>query len=252
MIKFFRKIRQNLLSEGKTEKPASRTGRYFKYAIGEIILVVIGILIALQINNWNENKKTEHQLNNIYKEVELNLKSDLSNLDIVINQYEQLELRLETMISEEYSNIPLDSINAKNYSECIPCQGDVIAFIPFEFKDKGVELLKTYNDYNAKENKGLTNEIIQFYKNFEHLNLVLDKLKEESFNTIRYFEEFSWYSDFMHGKYNPKTIDFFANNRIFKNKVVTYRLIAIQNYLPYLREYKKSATTLLEKLKTTN
>jgi hypothetical protein len=50
MIKFFRKIRQNLLMENKT-------GKYFKYAIGEIILVVIGILIALQINNWNENRK---------------------------------------------------------------------------------------------------------------------------------------------------------------------------------------------------
>jgi putative cell wall-binding protein len=52
MIKFFRKIRQNLLSEGKT-------GKYFKYAIGEIVLVVIGILIALQINNWNENRKNK-------------------------------------------------------------------------------------------------------------------------------------------------------------------------------------------------
>ncbi len=45
MIKLFRNIRQNLLNEGKTTK-------YFKYAIGEIILVVIGILIALSINNW--------------------------------------------------------------------------------------------------------------------------------------------------------------------------------------------------------
>ncbi|TYA59669.1 DUF6090 family protein [Formosa maritima] len=51
MIKFFRRIRQNLLNEGKTT-------RYFKYAIGEIVLVVIGILIALQINNWNELRKT--------------------------------------------------------------------------------------------------------------------------------------------------------------------------------------------------
>ena len=49
MIKFFRKIRKNLLNEGKATK-------YFKYAIGEIILVVIGILIALRINNWNETK----------------------------------------------------------------------------------------------------------------------------------------------------------------------------------------------------
>ena len=52
MIKFFRKIRQNLLSEGKT-------GKYFKYAIGEIVLVVIGILIALAINNWNDNRKSK-------------------------------------------------------------------------------------------------------------------------------------------------------------------------------------------------
>lgn len=52
MIKFFRHIRQRLLSEGKT-------GKYFKYAIGEIVLVVIGIIIALQINNWNENRKNK-------------------------------------------------------------------------------------------------------------------------------------------------------------------------------------------------
>ena len=50
MIKFFRKIRYNLMESGKT-------GKYFKYAIGEILLVVIGILIALQINNWNSAQK---------------------------------------------------------------------------------------------------------------------------------------------------------------------------------------------------
>lgn len=51
MIKFLRTIRQKLLIEGKTSK-------YLKYAIGEIILVFIGILIAMQINNWNERKTT--------------------------------------------------------------------------------------------------------------------------------------------------------------------------------------------------
>ena len=52
MIKFFRKIRYDLMEKNKT-------GKYFKYAIGEIILVVIGILIALQINNWNDNRKNK-------------------------------------------------------------------------------------------------------------------------------------------------------------------------------------------------
>jgi hypothetical protein len=53
MIKLFRNIRKNLLNEGKTTK-------YLKYAIGEIVLVVIGILIALSINNWNSNR-IKHQ-----------------------------------------------------------------------------------------------------------------------------------------------------------------------------------------------
>jgi len=80
MIKFFRKIRQNLLIENKT-------GKYLKYAIGEIILVVIGILIALQINNWNQNRlnriSSESFLNQVQEELELdviNYKRDLDNI----------------------------------------------------------------------------------------------------------------------------------------------------------------------------
>ena len=65
MIKFFRKIRQNLLLENKT-------GKYFKYAIGEIILVMIGILLALQVSNWNQDRKdsiSERKiLNNIHRD----------------------------------------------------------------------------------------------------------------------------------------------------------------------------------------
>ncbi|GGK26946.1 hypothetical protein GCM10007962_21530 [Yeosuana aromativorans] len=70
MIKFFRNIRKKLLAEGKTTN-------YLKYAIGEIILVVIGILIALQINNWNENRKDRMKektiLSSLNKEFEKNL-----------------------------------------------------------------------------------------------------------------------------------------------------------------------------------
>ncbi|MFP4845277.1 DUF6090 family protein [Winogradskyella sp. PE311] len=71
MIKFFRRIRFKLMETGKT-------GRYFKYAIGEIILVVIGILIALQINTWNENRKESLEessiLQNLYDEFSENKK----------------------------------------------------------------------------------------------------------------------------------------------------------------------------------
>ena len=74
MIKFFRKVRQNLLMENKT-------GKYFKYAIGEIILVIIGILIALQINNW-KNYKTERETEKIIlHEIQANLEYDFNDFE---------------------------------------------------------------------------------------------------------------------------------------------------------------------------
>ena len=59
MLKFFHQIRKRLLSE-------NRFSKYLFYAVGEILLVVIGILIALQINNWNNNKKNEQKRDWIY------------------------------------------------------------------------------------------------------------------------------------------------------------------------------------------
>ncbi len=77
MIKFFRKIRQKLLSENKFSK-------YLLYAIGEIILVVIGILIALQINNWNETQKQIDKEIILLTEVKANLQEDLIDFEFNI------------------------------------------------------------------------------------------------------------------------------------------------------------------------
>jgi len=79
MIKFFRNIRKTLLTEGKTTK-------YLKYAIGEIILVVIGILIALQINNANEISKQKQQV----KKYEQNIISELRNDLEMLNSLDSL------------------------------------------------------------------------------------------------------------------------------------------------------------------
>ena len=78
MIKFFRKIRQNLLSEGKT-------GKYLKYAIGEILLVVIGILIALSINNWNQSLKQNIAENEFLQGIKTDLKKDKEYINIIMD-----------------------------------------------------------------------------------------------------------------------------------------------------------------------
>jgi hypothetical protein len=77
VIKFFRKIRQKLLQDKKFSK-------YLIYAIGEIVLVVVGILIALQINNWNEAKKYREKEVILLTEMKANLQEDLKDLQFNI------------------------------------------------------------------------------------------------------------------------------------------------------------------------
>ena len=74
MIKFFRHIRRNLLETGKT-------GKYFKYAIGEIALVMIGILLALQVNTWNEGRKLKNEEQELLTNLSMSFKSKLSELE---------------------------------------------------------------------------------------------------------------------------------------------------------------------------
>ena len=93
MIKFFRLIRQNLLSEGKI-------GKYLTYALGEIFLVVIGILIALSINNWNENLNKSNSekilLSNLREEFSFNL-NELKETKVRLNETIKKSRKLITL-----------------------------------------------------------------------------------------------------------------------------------------------------------
>ncbi|GGG57133.1 DUF6090 family protein [Bizionia arctica] len=101
MIKLFRKIRKNFLNEGKTT-------RYFKYAIGEIILVVIGILIALQINNWNENRKSNIEETAILESLYENLVLAKQQSDSLITEEMALKQLLIFVLEVEPDPIKIE------------------------------------------------------------------------------------------------------------------------------------------------
>lgn len=78
MISFFRKIRQKLLQQ-------NRVSRYLAYALGEIALVMIGILLALQVNNWNESRKQRMVELKYFSNLKNDLNSDLERLNFMID-----------------------------------------------------------------------------------------------------------------------------------------------------------------------
>jgi len=144
MIKFFRKIRQNLLSEGKT-------GKYIKYAIGEIILVVIGILIALSINNWNQERivKQENQviLKNLNKEFSENLielDSSLSRFNKVIDGLD----KLLTVMRNQDSNLTESEFDKLLHQTFWTPNWAPSSFVLVELKNSGA--LSKLNNNNLK------------------------------------------------------------------------------------------------------
>ena len=113
MIKLFRNIRKKMLNKNKTQ-------RYFKYAIGEIILVVIGILIALQINTWNENRKEINEETKILIALQNDFKvsktriEDASSIQKRVLDYSQTLIEIHESKNDktyEYFDKHLDSLD---------------------------------------------------------------------------------------------------------------------------------------------
>ncbi|MDW5290580.1 DUF6090 family protein [Formosa sp. PL04] len=170
MIKFFRKIRQNLLSEGKTAS-------YFKYAIGEIVLIVIGILIALQINSWNQDRQDRKQeqqiLSQLLKEYSNNLNQIEQKIDIR-NDILNSSLKLLKYKTENPEHIIQDSLDAHLFRTSIRPTFDPELSVSNELINSG----KLY----ILENINLRNNVSSF-------SSYLSELREEKVIIVNLTEE---------------------------------------------------------------
>ncbi|MBP92696.1 MAG: hypothetical protein CMC55_01110 [Flavobacteriaceae bacterium] len=169
MIKIFKKVRYHLIDTGKT-------GRYLKYAIGEIILVVIGILIALQINKWNEFRKSEDIKNNYYTQILQDLakdhkflKSQIATLNDNITLYSTF---VETFSNHKNPETLILSASKLNYSydylkfdtntiETLQTTGD-IKLLPSEIRNKLIDLKNMQNNIITQSYSNNTNFLKEF------------------------------------------------------------------------------------------
>jgi hypothetical protein len=147
MIPFFRKIRKTLADDNKPIK-------YLRYAIGEIILVVIGILIALQINNWNENRKNKVFEKEILTQIQENLKNDKLALEEIVTNFSKAVKSSEKILNSQVSQKTQDSINI--------WLGAIIQFDRFQPLTNAYEVLKS-NGLDKISNKKLRFLLGRYY-----------------------------------------------------------------------------------------
>tara|TARA_R110001592_G_scaffold354230_1_gene653739 strand:- start:45 stop:791 length:747 start_codon:yes stop_codon:yes gene_type:complete len=237
MIKFFRKIRQNLLMENKT-------GKYFKYAIGEIILVVIGILIALSINNWNENRKANTYQNQVYKQIYNDIKNDSLNLINVIAFYNKKETFMNKIIYDSVPDIAYDTLNIE--SQFLTPYG-LILITNFNIHNntkKGYELFKTIN--NAERDiDSLSLYIEDYYSMALGIEEYSDAVITNTRKNINELQKKDWFLDVvLMRKLNSNFINYIKNSDDFKTRIFDYRTYAIRNYNRGLIEQQKLVKTL--------
>jgi len=170
MIKFFRKIRYDLMEKNKT-------GKYLKYAIGEIILVVIGILVALQINTWNEEKKERVQEQKYLIEIKANLESDLLQIEDIRNGYQQISVTADSILMFIKDAKPKTTNYNKLWEYII-----AVTYVPsFQSQKNGYNNLISAGNINQIKNQELLREISSHYSNVEHFNeLVRQTIYESS------------------------------------------------------------------------
>ncbi len=185
MIKFFRPIRKSMIKENKASK-------YLLYAIGEILLVVIGILIALSINNGNEDRKARKQEIKYLKNLQTDIALEIKNNDSIINYraitakaaarilvFKTLEtapdvIALEHAIQQVFGRQPFIPTN-NTYKELLS-SGNLNYIINDSIKDYLLELDKMYVSINNKEHHMYREYEEYLYdvvvKNGEALNLL--------------------------------------------------------------------------------
>ena len=237
MIKFFRKIRHRLLTENKISK-------YLLYAIGEIVLVVIGILIALQINNWNENKKEKNQ--SIFYHQQL-----INDLQIVISSLEtdmNWARIVKTEINKATTILDTGTANATNLKTLDFAIGNYFRLNRQLPEITSYEEMKSSGQLYLIYNKSLRNDIADYLRTHYNTTNIYAELNTKV-NQSKFLDPYVKFDENNTLRSNLFTYDFLelSTNKIVVNTLSRYAFHWEAKY-SFANILKEEAEELSEKI----
>ena len=244
MIKFFRNIRKSLLKEGKTVN-------YLKYALGEIVLVVIGILIALYINSNKEDILQKRYTISVFEQIRKDLVNDTLQLNIGLKKIESTNRHIMDMLENKvpdsfYTNINHDSYDDKTIKQIRSLCTDFVAFLP---NTKGYDLLKSLNNKELV-NDSLTNNIMNYYSQLETTLPEYNKpMVELSKQNIQEYKQYDWFENWAIGKYDVRFIGYLHYNKDNRKRMAEFYAYtsANESYWKTLKQTAENLITLIDR-----
>ena len=226
MIKLFRKIRHKMLTENKFTK-------YFLYAIGEIFLVVIGILIALNINNQNEQRIRKEKLDTIYIEVQRELALNIKSATTVIDYYEKQDSIVYLVLN--------DKLTKEDYVKNLYLGNVIEHYMDLNIQNKGYLMLTDKLDILPTSFKPILKKLNIVYEanksDIDRINIDFTQFMRDKITKMAGTK--SWYVEFGYKQnLNDEILEYLVNDPFYKNKVFEY-LVYYQNLS--LQEFKVNA-----------
>ncbi len=211
MLTFLRRIRKSLINSGSTRK-------YLLYAIGEIALVVIGILIALQINNWNEERKSEQKVRLILGEIANDLIAEIDHSADILDFYFKKD-SVNRIIQD-------DKINRESFKErgMLAPQYAMLNGMDVFVNRRSFDNLALIIEQVPERFDPLINELVTLYdqhgesvrKNFNQIQEHTAELQDYLMNNK------TWFSNFINGRLSESAITYFLTDPIYKNMLTSF------------------------------
>ena len=218
----------------------SKIKKYLLYSMGEILLVTIGVLLAIQANNWNESLKTKEKTASIYARVFSDIDRNISEAERFLNEYSEMEYL--------YVKVLNDSVSVNDFYEGLAYL--ITGVIKYNYDMTGIEQLKAQN----LEAENLF-EIIKIYETADLDFKSYVKAIEENVqnNLIEWRNEHDWFQHYVNNKITQEAKEYFLESQDYKNRVSYFYLANFEGYLPNveafaseLKRWKEENLSLIE------
>lgn len=232
-MKIFRKLRAVSLNGDDGTS-------FLTYAMAEVFLVVAGILIAVSINNWNEERKAQKELDSILITVKTDLENDLEQIETVLTYHTQLEPLLKKVIA--------DSVEPATYFVDLRYMTLILGYPEFSIDKRGVNQLKNFTGNHDVAKDSLINRIIRFYESRELEYGVDDKFRQQDF-TDNYFhwKQQDWWADYISFTDYTGFVRY-AQTNDYRNRVSSFYFNNYLVVLPELRIFDTGANELIDQI----
>jgi hypothetical protein len=233
MIKFFRKIRQTSLTQNKVSK-------YLLYAIGEILLVVVGILIALNINNKNEQKINDDKITSILKEIQQDLVIDIERANKLFDNFIRADSIQDLILNNKYTYNDYKSKKARTLG---------FTSSAFEINSNGYDNLMRNIDNVPKKYQPIIKDLKHLYvRNINISNMYNARIREAIYkNFDNLWNANNWVLESIKGRRPDEAINYYLNNPLYK-KMVALHMNDRKNIIVLSRNHRIAAIEAYNKI----